>query len=61
MSTEAYENHRDHIKKVTLLEFIPEPVEIANLATFLASDDARNMTGSIVISDTGFLVKSKTN
>lgn len=30
--------------------------EIANLACFLASDDAANMTGSIVVSDSGLLV-----
>ena len=37
---------------------IPEAVEMANLASFLASDDAKNMTGSIVVSDTGMLIKN---
>ena len=40
----------------TLLKFLAQPDEIANLASFLASDDARNMTGSIVVSDTGSLL-----
>ncbi|XP_015783148.1 uncharacterized protein LOC107360939, partial [Tetranychus urticae] len=38
------------------LKRIGEPIDIANLIAFLASDAARNMTGSIVLSDTGMLV-----
>jgi len=30
--------------------------DIANLASFLASDDARNITGSIFVSDSGTLI-----
>ncbi|XP_015783159.1 uncharacterized protein LOC107360955 [Tetranychus urticae] len=38
------------------LKRIAEPIDIANTIAFLASDAARNMTGSIVLSDTGLLV-----
>uniref|UniRef100_T1K7N7 Uncharacterized protein n=1 Tax=Tetranychus urticae TaxID=32264 RepID=T1K7N7_TETUR len=34
---------------------VAEPLDIANLIAWLASDAARNMTGSIVVSDSGFL------
>jgi len=47
------------IKKMSTLDFVAYPVEIANLASFLASDDAANITGSIIVSDTGVLVKSE--
>lgn len=49
----------EEIKKRTLLNMATEPIEIANLASFLASDDARNITGSIIVSDTGALLMSK--
>ncbi|XP_015783178.1 uncharacterized protein LOC107360974 [Tetranychus urticae] len=38
------------------LKRVAEPIDIANAIAFLASDAARNMTGSIVFSDTGLLV-----
>ncbi|XP_015792133.1 uncharacterized protein LOC107368766 [Tetranychus urticae] len=38
------------------LKRVAEPQDIANLIAFLASDASRNMTGSIVVSDTGLLV-----
>uniref|UniRef100_T1K7P6 Uncharacterized protein n=1 Tax=Tetranychus urticae TaxID=32264 RepID=T1K7P6_TETUR len=38
------------------LKRIAEPIDIANVIAFLASDAARNMTGSIVVSDTGELI-----
>ena len=44
-------------KKMSAIDFVAYPVEIANLASFLASDDAANITGSIIVSDTGALVK----
>ena len=49
----------EEIKKRTLLNMAAEPIEIANLASFIASDDARNITGSIIVSDTGALLMSK--
>ena len=49
----------EEVKKRSLLNMIPEPIEIANLASFLVSDDARNITGSIVLSDTGALLMRK--
>ncbi|XP_046916673.2 putative oxidoreductase MexAM1_META1p0182 [Dermatophagoides farinae] len=49
----------EEVKKRSLLNMIPEPIEIANLASFLVSDDARNITGSIVLSDTGALLMQK--
>ncbi|OTF76125.1 dehydrogenase/reductase SDR family member 2-like protein [Euroglyphus maynei] len=51
----------ENMKKRTLLDMAPEPIEIANLASFLVSNDARNMTGSIVVSDTGALLMSSKN
>ncbi|OTF74625.1 hypothetical protein BLA29_012198 [Euroglyphus maynei] len=59
LSATAYTDGMDRFKEFTLLKFIAEPVEIANLASFLASNDARNMTGSIVVSDTGSMCLSK--
>ncbi|XP_015783764.1 uncharacterized protein LOC107361448 [Tetranychus urticae] len=35
---------------------LAEPIEIANTIAFLASDAASNMTGSIVVSDSGMLI-----
>ena len=54
-----YEQVKDKIKEITLLNMVPYPVEIANLASFLASDDAKNITGSIIVSDTGMSVKKE--
>lgn len=56
MSATAYTDLADTMINHTLLKFLAQPDEIANLASFLASDDARNMTGSIVVSDTGSLL-----
>jgi len=46
----------DHFRRTSLMQRIGEPDDIANLASFLVSDDARNITGSINISDSGFLL-----
>lgn len=46
----------DQIKERTILKFVPQPIEIAKLAMFLASDDARNITGSIIVTDGGSLL-----
>ena len=45
------------VKKWCPLGEIAQPEEMANLASFLASDDAKNMTGSIVVSDGGMMIK----
>ncbi|WP_151825694.1 SDR family oxidoreductase, partial [Acinetobacter ursingii] len=41
----------------SLMKRVGDPVEIANLVSFLVSDDAANITGSIIVSDTGAMVK----
>lgn len=46
------------IKNFCPLGEIAQPEEMAHLASFLASDDASNMTGSIVVSDGGMLIKN---
>ncbi|XP_017488444.1 PREDICTED: uncharacterized oxidoreductase MexAM1_META1p0182-like [Rhagoletis zephyria] len=49
----------EHIVKAkSPLGRIGDPEEIANLASFLASDLAANITGSIFVSDGGMLVES---
>lgn len=49
----------EHIVKAkSPLGRIGDPEEIANLASFLASDLAANITGSIMVSDGGMLVES---
>ena len=44
-------------KEKSLLGRNGQPEDIANLTSFLASNDARNITGSIYVSDTGGLLK----
>ena len=39
-----------------LMKRVGQPEDIANLASFLASDDAINITGSIYVSDSGALL-----
>ena len=43
-------------EKQSLLGRIGSSEDIANLTSFLASDDARNITGSIYVSDSGALI-----
>ncbi|XP_025016354.1 uncharacterized protein LOC107360938 [Tetranychus urticae] len=45
----------EKFKAMKPLNRIAEPIDIANLIAFLASDVSINMTGSIVVSDSGFL------
>lgn len=49
------------IKKHCPLGEIAQPEEMAHLASFLASDLAANMTGSIVVSDGGMLIRNSMN
>nr|XP_027194413.1 uncharacterized protein LOC113789119 [Dermatophagoides pteronyssinus] len=49
-------DYEDDIREKTILKFVPKPIEIAKLAMFLASDDARNMTGSNIVTDSGSLL-----
>jgi len=44
------------LEKQSLLQYIGRPVDIANLASFLASDDARNINGAIYVSDSGMII-----
>ena len=55
--------HQDlqQFKGHTALDRIATPEDIANVVTFLASDDAVNMTGSIVLTDGGYTVFQSTN
>ena len=47
----------DNWKPMTVLNRIGFPEEVANLASFLASDDAVNITGSLHLIDGGRLLK----
>ena len=49
------DNFMDLMSTQTAQQRIGLPVDIANLIDFLASDASKNMTGSIIISDSGFL------
>nr|XP_027205103.1 uncharacterized protein LOC113798728 [Dermatophagoides pteronyssinus] len=59
MSAAFFSENEEFTKELTLLKFVAQPDDIANLASFLASDDARNITGSIVVSDTGSMLAPK--
>ncbi|XP_063368706.1 3-oxoacyl-[acyl-carrier-protein] reductase FabG-like [Cydia amplana] len=48
----------DSYKSKTALNRIGEPEEIAEVMLFLASDRARSITGSIYLSDNGFILKN---
>lgn len=47
----------DNIVKQTLIGRMADPMEIAKVALFLASDDASYMTGSVVVVDGGSLAR----
>jgi len=53
-----FQEQEEMMRKWTPLSRIAQPEEIANLASFLVSDLAANMTGSIVVSDGGVLIRS---
>ncbi|KAH9390630.1 Peroxisomal 2,4-dienoyl-CoA reductase [Tyrophagus putrescentiae] len=46
----------DQFTENSLMKRIGDVDDIANLVSFVASDDARNITGSILVSDSGFLI-----
>ncbi|XP_053206081.1 3-oxoacyl-[acyl-carrier-protein] reductase FabG-like [Panonychus citri] len=46
----------DHMETQTPLQRVGVPDDIAQLIAFLASDAAKNITGSIVVSDSGTLI-----
>lgn len=48
----------EQFEAFTPLKRVSEPEEIADLILFLASDKARGITGSIFISDNGFMIKN---
>ena len=47
----------DDFPQKTLLSRVSKPEEIANLVLFLASDKAKAITGSNIVSDNGMLIK----
>lgn len=50
-------NHAwDAIKKATLLDRVGDAEEIGDLAAFLASDKARSITGTTIITDNGAIL-----
>lgn len=54
---ENYDEFYQTMASATALNKFASPEEIAKLIAFLASDAAANMTGSIVVSDSGLLIK----
>ena len=53
-----YPDYEPVYRKHSPLDRVGQSPEIANLVSFLVSDDAINMTGGIYVSDSGFLVKA---
>lgn len=56
-SAEEQKKHYDNLTAASLMGRIAVPENIANLVTFLASEDAQNITGSIMLNDSGYLLK----
>lgn len=52
-----YIENEEALKAFTALGRVGKPEEIANVAIFLLSDDAVNMTGSIVLAEAGIMSK----
>ena len=46
------------LESQSLLKRLGQPKDIANLAMFLASSDAENISGSIMLSDSGYLISA---
>ncbi len=57
LQKEMFDHYVEVASAAYLMKRIGEPEDIANLASFLASDDARNITGTIMVTDGGILVR----
>lgn len=59
MDKETFKEWQENVFiKNSLMGKIGAVEDIANLATFIVSDDGKNIVGSLVVSDTGFMLKS---
>ncbi|KAJ6217194.1 hypothetical protein RDWZM_008351 [Blomia tropicalis] len=58
VENDKYYEFLEQFERETLMKRIGKPEDIANLASFLASDEAINITGSLMVSDNGTLVYS---
>ena len=58
VENDKYYEFLEQFERETLMKRIGRPEDIANLASFLASDEAINITGSLMVSDNGTLVYS---
>ena len=56
LDNDAFKGFATFFKENSLLKYIGQPEDVANLALFLASDLARNITGSIYFTDSGSLL-----
>ena len=56
VSKEARDRFYRTVTQDSLMGRIGSPTDISKLALHLASDDAANITGSIVVSDSGWLI-----
>lgn len=61
LSQEVGEQFFKQATELSLMGRLGQPEDIANLASFLVSDDARNITGSLLVSDSGTFIKSPDN